>query len=238
VNRPDDRLSDALLDLGLVPADQPLPLVLERVAGLAADVLGGQPALSVTVMGPDGASTVGTSAQVAAALDEVQYRTGEGPCLTAATTGEVLVVPDTATDRRWPRLTSAAAGAGRRAVLSVPFPPGRPVAGGLNVYLQWAVPGGGPQRERAERFARHAVVPVANAHLYGRTAQQAENLQAALRSRAVIDQAKGILMERFRITADRAFDALARVSNETNTKVRDVAEHLVDTGEFPPGRTG
>jgi GAF domain-containing protein len=238
VNLPDDRLPAALLDLGLVPADQPLPLVLEQVAVLAAEVLGGQPAVSVTVVGADGGSTVGTSAQVAAALDEVQYRTGEGPCLTAATTGQVLVVEDTGTDRRWPELAGAAADAGRRAVLSMPFPAGRAVAGGLNIYLQWTVPTEGPRRERMERFARHAVVPVANAHLYGRTAQQAENLQAALQSRAVIDQAKGILMERFRITAAQAFEALARVSNETNTKVRDVAEHLVDTGEFPPGRTG
>jgi hypothetical protein len=235
VDRPDDRLPAALLDLGMVPADRPLPLVLEQVADLAAEVLGGQPVLSVTVIGPDGASTVGTSAQVAAALDEVQYRAGDGPCLAAVTTGEVFVVEDTGTDRRWPELTGAAAGAGRRAVVSVPFPGGRPAPGSLNLYLQWAVAGEGPQRERAERFARHAAVPVANAHLYGRTAQQAGNLQAALRSRAVIDQAKGILMERFRITADQAFDALARVSNETDTKVRDVAEHVVDTGEFPPG---
>jgi hypothetical protein len=115
VNRPDDRLPAALLDLGLVPADEPLPLVLEHVAGLAADVLGGQPALSVTVVTADGGSTVGTSAQVAAALDEVQYRTGAGPCLAAVTTGEMLVVEDTATDRRWPQLTEAAADAGRRA---------------------------------------------------------------------------------------------------------------------------
>ncbi len=235
MNRPDDRLPAALLDLGLVPADRPLPLVLEHVAGLAADVLGGEPVLSVTVMGAEGGVTVGASHQLAAALDEVQYRAGAGPCLQAVTTGEAFVVEDTETDRRWPELTSAAAAAGRRGVVSMPFSSGRPARGGLNLYLQWTFSGDRALRERAERFARHAAVPVVNAHLYARAAQQAENLQTALRSRAVIDQAKGILMERFRFTAAQAFDALARVSNASNTKVRDVAAHLVDTGEFPPG---
>ncbi len=61
----------------------------------------------------------------------------------------------------------------------------------------------------------------------------AENYQRALESRAVIDQAKGILMERYELTADLAFQALTRVSMQTNTKVRDVADTLVRTGVFP-----
>jgi AmiR/NasT family two-component response regulator len=63
----------------------------------------------------------------------------------------------------------------------------------------------------------------------------AENLQLALESRAVIDQAKGILMERYQLTPDQAFQALARVSMHTNTKVRDIADNLVRTGAFPSG---
>jgi len=63
--------------------------------------------------------------------------------------------------------------------------------------------------------------------------ERAENLAVALDSRAVIDQAKGILIERFRLTADQAFQALTRVSMESNTKVRDVAERFVATGDLP-----
>ncbi|MGY1672202.1 GAF and ANTAR domain-containing protein [Geodermatophilus sp. SYSU D00710] len=234
MTRPDDRFAAALLDLGLVPLDRPLPLLLDRAAGLAAEVLGGQPAFSVTVVGPEGGTTVGTSSQVAASLDEEQYRVGEGPCLEAATTGEPRVVADTEGDRRWPGLTAAAAAAGLRSVVSMPFPAPRPVPAGLNLYLQSSLAADDGLRERAERFARHAAVPVANTHLHARTVQQVHHLQTALASRAVIDQAKGILMERFRFTATQAFDVLARVSNETNTKLRDVAARLVDTGEFPP----
>ena len=235
MNPADDRLPAALLDLGLVPVERPLPLVVEQVAGLAAEVLGGVPALSVTVIGAEGGSTATTSAQVAADLDGVQYRAGDGPCLQAATTGRMTVVEDTGAERRWPDLARAAAEAGRRGVVSTPFPPDASVTGGLNLYLQFPLPGSAAERERAERFSRHAAVTVANTLLHGRAQQLVEHLQVALESRAVIDQAKGILVERFRLTAAQAFDALTRVSNQTNTKVRDLAVHLVQTGEFPPG---
>jgi AmiR/NasT family two-component response regulator len=75
---------------------------------------------------------------------------------------------------------------------------------------------------------------MANMHAYQGARTLADNLAVALESRAVIDQAKGILMERLKLTADQAFQALATVSMHSNTKVRDVADHLVQTGEFPP----
>ena len=233
MNPADDRLPAALLDLCLVPADRPLPLVLEQVAGLATDVLGGQPALSITVLGPEGGTTVATSAQVAADLDLVQYRAGDGPCLEAVATGQALLVRDSQDERRWPDLGRAAAAEGLRSVVSMPLPSGPPVTGGLNLYLHRPLTEEAA-RARAEVFARHAAVPVAGSHLHAQALQQVQNLQQALESRAVIDQAKGILMERHRLTAEQAFDVLARASNRTNTKVRSLAAHLVRTGEFPP----
>jgi AmiR/NasT family two-component response regulator len=70
-------------------------------------------------------------------------------------------------------------------------------------------------------------------YAYQRARDMADNLQTALESRAVIDQAKGILMERGRLTADQAFQALAQASMRTNRKLRDIADHLVTTGELP-----
>ena len=233
MTRPDDRLPAALLDLGLVAVDRPLPTVLQQVAGLAGDVLGEDPAVSVTVVGGEGPSTVAGSDPVAVDLDLVQYRSG-GPCLEAVTTRRLLVVDDVGSERRWPGLVSAAAAQGVRAVVSAPYPSAAPVAGGLNVYLRRSLRADPGRHERAERFARHAAVTVRNVHLYRRAVEQADNLQLALESRGVIDQAKGILMERYRLTADQAFAALARVSQQTNTKLRDVAAGVVGTGEFPP----
>jgi hypothetical protein len=76
---------------------------------------------------------------------------------------------------------------------------------------------------------------------YQSARDMADNLQVALESRAVIDQAKGVLMERYKLSADQAFQLLAQASMHANRKVRDIAEHLVHTGELPgppPRRAG
>jgi AmiR/NasT family two-component response regulator len=75
---------------------------------------------------------------------------------------------------------------------------------------------------------------VSNLYAYQSARDLAANLQTALESRAVIEQAKGILMERHNLTADQAFQLLARVSQTTNRKLRHVADDLVSTGEFRP----
>jgi AmiR/NasT family two-component response regulator len=83
----------------------------------------------------------------------------------------------------------------------------------------------------ATRFGPYAAVAAGNLYGYQRARDMADNLQVALESRAVIDQAKGILMERHKLTADQAFQVLAQASMQSNRKLRDIAEHLVTTGE-------
>ena len=85
----------------------------------------------------------------------------------------------------------------------------------------------------ATRFAPYAAVAAGNLYAYQSARDMAENLQTALETRAVIDQAKGILMERHKLTADQAFQLLARASMTSNRKLRDVAEDLVRTGDLP-----
>ena len=89
----------------------------------------------------------------------------------------------------------------------------------------------------ASGFAPYAAVAAGTVQAYRSARKAADNLQIALESRAVIEQAKGILIERHKLTPDRAFEALATVSMGRNVKVRDVAEHLVLTGELPLVRT-
>jgi AmiR/NasT family two-component response regulator len=79
----------------------------------------------------------------------------------------------------------------------------------------------------AQTFAGHAAVALANAYLYHSTAELARHLQTAMDSRAVIEQAKGIVMAERRCGPDEAFAFLTAVSQETNRKVRDVAAALV-----------
>ena len=235
MTRPDDQPADlvpALAELGrLAFADHTLESVLGRVSDLAGRDLPEGPVASVTVVAGRPV-TVAASHEFASALDAVQYRLGSGPCLSAATTGQPAVLADTRAPSDWSAFAEQAAGLGCGSVLSVPLPLRARGSGSLNLYLRGTTSDGAPALDPVVRLVEDAAVPVANLYLYRSAVERAEQLQAALESRAVIDQAKGILMERFKITADRAFEVLARVSMERNVKVREVAQQFVDTGEL------
>jgi hypothetical protein len=241
VTRPDadaagvDAVQPAFDELGRISfAEHSLESVLHRVTELAARVLPGEPITSVTIVQGSRTATVASSGALALDLDLVQYRLGAGPCLSAASTGTPSELLDTSlAPPEWAEFAAVAAARGCGSVLSFPLPVQELVSGALNVYARNAPGGGGRTRELVSRFAAYAVVPVSNMYLYETAVERAEHLQAALDSRAVIDQAKGILMERLKLTADQAFQVLARVSMETNTKVRDVAQRFVETGELP-----
>jgi GAF domain-containing protein len=238
VTRPDpDELlvRTAFEELGRVSfAEHSLESLLQRVTDAAAQVLPGRPAASVTVVRQGRFATVAASDPVAAALDGIQYRLGAGPCMEAATSGRSIELPDTRHDRRWAEFASAALERGVFSVRSHPLPVREQVRGGLNLYAD--APRAGDERtERlVARLADYAVVPVSNMYLYRSAVERAKHLEVALDSRGVIDQAKGILMERFKLTAEQAFQVLTRVSMESNVKVRDLAERFVATGELRP----
>jgi GAF domain-containing protein len=239
VTSPDDEpglvaVQPAFEELGRLSfAEHSLESVVDKVTELASRVLPGEPITSVTIVRESRASTVASSGRLALDLDETQYRLASGPCLAAATTGRPAQILDTRSPTDWREFAARAAEVGCRSVLSYPLPVQERVSGALNVYARTTPAGDSRTRELVSRFAAYAVVPVSNMYLYETAVEQAGHLRAALDSRAVIDQAKGILMERLRLTADQAFSVLARISMTTNTKVRDVAEDLVRTGELP-----
>ncbi|WP_138760253.1 GAF and ANTAR domain-containing protein [Modestobacter altitudinis] len=215
-------------------ADHSLTSVLQEVTDLAARVLPGEAVTSVTILGNGRPATVAASGPLALELDLAQYDNGAGPCLDAARTGQVAEALDTSTEQRWGAFPRLAAERGCRGIMSFPMPPQEEVTGGLDVYARTAEPLDVGTRDTVARFAAYAVVPVSNMYLYESAVGRAGHLAAALDSRSVIDQAKGILMERSELSADQAFSALAGVSMESNTKVRDVAARFVETGELRP----
>jgi GAF domain-containing protein len=229
----DHRAVDAgevFADLGrIVLGEQPLPEILERIVHLAARVLPVPTDASITLVSADCPATVGFTADTALALDERQYADERGPCLDSAAAGETVVVKDTREDTRWPRYAQAAAGRGVLSSLSVPLPVQRGVSGALNFYATEPDAFADDDTvDLAQTFAAHAAVAVANAHLYETTAALAEQMRQAMATRAVIEQAKGIVMRDRGCSADAAFDALVRLSQETHIKLRDVAQRLVD----------
>jgi len=216
--------------------DHSMRSLLGEIAGLMKDTLPGRPEASVTLLTGDRASTAVFTGELARDLDESQYGKGYGPCLEAASEGQVVEIEDTRTDDRWPAYQRSAVEHGCLSSLSLPLPLHEGVSGGLNVYAREVDAFDEASREFAQRFTTYAAVVAGNLLVYESALDRARNLEAAIESRSVIDQAKGILMERFKLSPDQAFQALARVSMETNTKVRDVAARFVDTGDLTDGR--
>lgn len=230
-------VGEALERLGrLSLRDLSVDALLQTVAEVAKSVLPGSPETSVTLLVKGRPTTVVATDGLAVELDERQYSDGRGPCLHAARSGELCSVGDTRTDGRWPEQERHAAELGALSTLSVPLnvDPDGPVSGALNFYARRPHAFDADSCAAAVAFSSYAAVAAGNVHAYRSARDSVENLRAALESRAVIDQAKGILMERHKRTADQAFQVLARASMTSNMKLRDVADHLVHTGELPP----
>jgi GAF domain-containing protein len=226
--------AEALQRLGrLSLREQSMDSLLQTVVDTAASVLPGDAEASVSLLINHRPATPVYSDRLALDLDETQYGHGHGPCLHCARTGEMTEVADARTETRWRDYMERAVELGGLSSLSVPLPVSEGVAGALNIYAREPDAFDEAGREVATEFAPYAAVAVGNMYSYQSARELAENLQLALQSRGVIDQAKGILMERHKLTADQAFHLLARTSMSTNRKVRDVADELVRTGELP-----
>jgi GAF domain-containing protein len=208
--------------------DESLDSVLQRVAELARGAIPAASAVSVTVVSEESATTAAYSGRAAADLDETQYDAGRGPCLEAATGGEAVEVPDFAEETRWPELAAAARERDLRSSLSTPIPVQVQLRGAVNVYAALPHAFDDEARELSRTFASYAAVAIANMHLYESTRALAENLQKAMEYRAVIEQAKGILMSQRRVTAAEAFELLSAASQRSNRKLRDIAAAIVE----------
>jgi GAF domain-containing protein len=208
--------------------------LLQTVADLTKSVMPGNPEASVLLLVKDQPTTVSSTGDLATDLDERQYERGHGPCLHAARTGEVTEIPDTRAEQRWPDYTPRAVEHGNLSSLSIPLAIDQDaqISGALNVYARRPDAFDEASRSVATRFAPYAAVAAGNLHAYRSAQDMTANLQTALESRAVIDQAKGVLIERYKLTADQAFQLLTRVSMTTNRKLRDIADELVRTGEL------
>jgi GAF domain-containing protein len=215
----------------LIP-DGTLDATLQRVAELAVQEVDGCDMAGVTVMRDGKPETTVFTDPTAPHIDQAQYESGSGPCLEAFMTGHVLRIVDTASEDRWPEFAAAAHAEGVNSTLSLPLLVGASTLGALNLYSK-AVDGFDDE-PHALLFSAQAAVVLANSQAYWAAHHLATQLQLAMDSRAPIEQAKGILMQRYGYDADAAFGELRRMSNESNRKLRDVADDIVD-GRSPSG---
>jgi GAF domain-containing protein len=222
-------IAGAFDELGVLAfGQQPLSDVLARTAELTKQVLRVPAEASVTLIEPEEATTPAFTDPLAKDLDETQYTLGYGPCLAAAEGGQLISIGDTSDERRWPEFADAAAAKGIRSTLSVPLPVQRQVIGALNLYATEHGVFAPEVVALAEQFGDYAAVAIANTTLYMSAAQLAGQMHAAMTSRAVIEQAKGMLMVQRKCDADAAFDILVQLSQHSHRKLRDVAQLIVE----------
>ncbi len=158
-------------------------------------------------------------------LDLFQRDVGNGPCIAAASQQTVVRLDDMGDDLRWPAFAERARSLGVVSMLCAPLWVAENRLGTLSLYSDRPSAFTEHDLQLTCLYATHAALALADA-------QRAEKLQIAVRNRDLIGQAKGILMERFRLTPDAAFRKLSSASQAANVKLTAVAQHLVDTGEL------
>ena len=165
------------------------------------------------------------SGELPRTVDALQSEKGQGPCLDAAYDARVVRVPDMGKEERWPDFAQAAYDAGARSMLSIQLFVEGDKLGALNLIA-------GDVNVFDEESEQIALLVAAHAAIAFSDAQEIAQLTQALDTRDLIGQAKGILMERFKITSQQAFLVLTKASSDSNIKLRDVAEHLASSGEI------
>ncbi|MFJ8142741.1 GAF and ANTAR domain-containing protein [Streptomyces sp. NPDC096013] len=179
--------------------------------------------------------TVSSAGASATKLDEAQYGQDDGPCLQAMRTGLTVDVPDTLSEKRWGGYPAYAAACGARSSLSLPIAPYTHTAGALNLYAPVPYAFADADLTSLRLLAAQATGAIELAQRIADAQQFTADLQTALKSRTVIDQAMGVLMGQQRCTAEEAFQILRTASQHRNTKLRDLCAELITgiTGRRP-----
>jgi GAF domain-containing protein len=214
----------------VVLVDRTLDDVLSDITRIAATGIPGCEATSITLLRDDKAFTAAYHGEMALAADELQYEKGYGPCMDAGRGGVVLRVDDMDAEERWPDYVShVRAETGVRSSLSVPLPYQGSSIGALNNYSsQPAAFASSESLQAGLEVAEVVAVAVANADSHWQLGEQARNMRIAMDSRAVIEQAKGVLMAQRHVTAEQAFEILREASQRYNRKLRDIAVGIVE----------
>ncbi|WP_067975088.1 GAF and ANTAR domain-containing protein [Nocardiopsis trehalosi] len=211
---------------GLAEADS-VEQTLEGITALAVREIDGAEYAGVMLVRKGGViTTEAATAPVVEQVDAVQHRLGQGPCLSAVWVRDVFSIDDMAEERRWPKFTARVRKYGIESMLSFQLFTPNDTLGGLNLYAS---------RPHAFDARAHEVGAVLTAHasvaLAG--ARRASHLREGMRTRQRIGEATGILMERYGLSDQQAFLLLSKASQRYNTKLRDLADHLVRTGTLP-----
>jgi ANTAR domain/GAF domain len=215
----------ALSEIAVI--DRPIDETLNEVVALAKRVLPETPETSVTLLTNDQAWTAAFSGDLANSLDERQYEDGYGPCLDAAVSGGAIQVTVADPDSPYPDFRRLAHRLGVSHSLSVGLPAAGRTIGALNLYTTAGEAFSNDSSRIAGTFAGFAGIALATVGRYEDAVAAAAQLQDALQSRAVINQAQGILMSEHHYSREEAFAALLRLSQHEGVRLQAAAQALI-----------
>ncbi len=197
--------------------------VLSDVTAAALDLIPGVDTAGVLLIAKGGKfETLASTSDLPLKLDEVQIKYNEGPCVEAAVDDLIVRTDDFRTEDRWPRYSAAVVELGVLSALSFKLYTSTRTAGALNLF------GFKPNAFNAESETI-GIVLAAHAAAAILASRQGEQLESALSTRDRIGQAKGIIMERFGVDDVRAFDMLRKLSQDSNSRLIDIAQRVIDT---------
>jgi hypothetical protein len=208
--------TDAFAELDRLSfAEMPLEDALARIAGVAARAVPDVCAVSVTLLGQDGAHTAAYTGETALRLDEWQYENGHGPCLAAAAATVTVGVSDTAGHSRWPAWADRAVDAGVHSALSVGLPLRDSLSGALNLYA--SEPGAFDDDAviLAQTFSGYAAVAMANSPRPTGLGSAATPWASAS-DHLVVEQARGIIMAERHCPGEEALGVLKQMAAESH----------------------
>jgi GAF domain-containing protein len=228
-------LDDGLRHLSrLVVRDETMETTLQRIVEVASRAIPDTLGASITLMkGRHPYTAVATNDEVRR-IDAREYAVAEGPCLTALESGEVQSMPDAEDEERWPKFVALCRRSGLASALGVPLRIGTESCGAMNLYAALPNAFKDEHQQSARLLAEQAAVAIVNTRTYGECSEKIRQLQEALDSRVIIEQAKGVLMATERVDADAAFTLLRERSQRANRKLRLIADEVV-AGVLAPG---
>lgn len=227
---------------GLTSVSLPLRELLTRVAGYAVHAIPGADGAGLTLIEADHADTIVATAEFVSAVDAIQYGLGDGPCIMAAREGRTVISRSLGDEERWGSFGSRVAELGVHSVVSLPLRIGSDVFGAMNVYAHAHDAFDERSAELGEAFATPAAIAVQHAQVLEQTRRLAEQLQASLTTRMVLEQAVGVLIWRDGLGVDEARHRLEALSEDRGEHVDVVAQAVVDDavrrsrGSAPHGR--
>jgi GAF domain-containing protein len=196
---------------------------LDAIVHAAQQTVPGFEHVGISVVHSDGEiETRAGTGQLVWELDDVQYKLHEGPCFDSIRSEPVLMMQDARTEERWPRYIPAALAKGLRSQMGLRLYTEEGTLGGLNFYSTESAGIDRDAVQLGELFAAHAAIALGRA-------RYEHQLNESVASRQMIGTAIGIVMERYQISDDRAFQFLVRASTTSNIKLRVIAQELVDT---------